>query len=83
MIARSSRAEVRNPLVGLPSFRALAALGPAERASLHALLIDLRSDARTRAAECWLRRKPPMAAYWAAVAVYAGHAARALGPPKR
>lgn len=83
MSDRSNRADVRNPLIALPSFRALAALGHAERAVLHALLLDLRSDARLRAAECWRRRKPPMAAYWAAVGVYAGHAARALHPATR
>jgi hypothetical protein len=83
MIGRSNRAEVRNPLVALPSFRALGLLGPAERAALRALLLELRADARLGAAECWRRRKPPMAAYWAAVAVYAGHAARALLPPRR
>ena len=80
---RSSRAEVRNPLTALPSFRALATLGHDERSALHALLIELRADARNRAAEAWLRRKPPMAAYWAAVGVYAGHAARALQSPRR
>lgn len=80
---RSMRAEVRNPLIALPSFRALSTLGNDERAALHALLLELRADARLRAAECWRRRKPPMAAYWAAVGVYAGHAARALRPPTR
>jgi hypothetical protein len=49
-----------------------------ERSILRRLLLDLRVDARARAEDCWDRRKPPMAAYWAAVAVYAGHAARAL-----
>lgn len=83
MNGRSSRAEVRNPLIALPSYRALATLGQAERAVLHALLVYLRADARLRAAECWRRRKPPMAAYWAAVGVYAGHAARTLQPSKR
>ena len=83
MIDRSNRAEVRNPLTALPSFRALTALGPQEQAALREVLIDLRADARLRAAESWRRHKSPMAAYWAAVGVYAGHAARALRPPKR
>lgn len=78
MRARSSRAEVRNPLVALPSFRALTLLDDPERTMLRLLLLDLRAAARMRAAECWRRRKPPMAAYWAAVGVYAGHTARAL-----
>lgn len=83
MTTRSNRADVRNPLVTLTSFQALTLLGPAEQAALRALLLDLRADARPRAAECWRRRKPPMAAYWAAVDVYAGHAARALRPSGR
>ena len=78
MIGRSNRAEVRNPLVALPSFRSLAALGDPERAMMRTLLLELREDARLGAAESWRRRKPPMAVYWAAVGVNAGHAARAL-----
>ena len=83
MRPRSSRADVRNPLVTLPTFQALAALGEVEQAAMSALLLELRAVARARAAESWQRRKPPMAAYWAAVAVYTGHAARGLGRSRR
>ena len=77
-LARSSRAEVRNPVLALPSFHALRALDPAVRAELAALLRDLRQDARKRAGTSWTRRKAFAAAYWATVAVYAGHIAGAL-----
>ena len=81
MTSRSNRAEVRNPVLALPSIRHLQALDPETRALLRALLLDLRADARARADKCWRTRKPPLAAYWAAVAVYAGHVARALTKP--
>lgn len=75
-MTRSNRPDVRNPLVGLPSVAAIKALPDATRAALRALLLDIRKDAQARAETCWKRHKAPMAAYWKAVAVYAGHAAR-------
>jgi hypothetical protein len=75
-VSRSNRPDVRNPLVGLPSVAAIKALPEATRAALRALLLDIRKDAQARAETCWKRHKAPMAAYWKAVAVYAGHAAR-------
>jgi hypothetical protein len=77
---RAERAEVRNPILALPAVKALQALDPDVRALLVALLRDLQRDARSRAQQCWDKRKPPMAAYWAAAGVYAGHLARALRP---
>ena len=50
MNARSARAEVRNPVLALPAFRALQSLLPEQRVLLAALLLDLQSDARDRAA---------------------------------
>ncbi|GGJ56267.1 hypothetical protein [Sphingopyxis bauzanensis] len=79
MNARSARAEVRNPVLALPSFRALQSLLPEQRVLLVALLLDLQSDARDRAARSWASRKAMIAAYWSAVAVYSGHLARCLG----
>lgn len=76
--ARSSRAEVRNPILCLPSAERLTRLDPAQRSELSAVLLDLRRDAQLRAEECWRRHKAPMAAYWKAVSVYAGHIARVL-----
>jgi hypothetical protein len=75
---RSSKAEVRNPVLALPSSAKLQALPADSRAALRATLIDLRDDARMRAAECWRKHKAPMACYWKAVSVYANHLARAL-----
>jgi hypothetical protein len=69
---------VRNPILGLPAAAGFKNLHPAVRSELRALLLDLRSDAQLRAEDCWRRHKAPMAAYWKAVAVYAGHIARVL-----
>lgn len=80
MTGRSNRAEVRNPILGLPSVAYLRALDPAARHALQAVLLDIQRDARQRAEKSWLSRKPPVAAYWAACGVYAGHIARAIGP---
>jgi hypothetical protein len=75
---RARRADVRNPILALPSATRLAALHPSVRIELRTLLLDLRRDAQARADDCWRRHKAPMAAYWKAVAVYAGHIARVL-----
>lgn len=68
----------RNPMLQLPAVHAIRNLEPSVRLVLRALLLDLRSDARCRAEKSWRTRKAPMAAYWAAVSVYAGHLARLL-----
>jgi hypothetical protein len=68
----------RNPLETLPSFKALQQLDAATRAAVRALLNDLRKDAAHRAEHAWRKHKGPMAAYWRAVSVYAGHTARGL-----
>ncbi len=78
MLTRSSRPETRNPLLALPSADRLAELPPEAREALRAVLTDIRADAAERAQTCWKRHKAPMAAYWKAVSVYAGHTARAL-----
>lgn len=75
---RARRAYVRNPILALPAAARLAGLSPSVRAELRMLLLDLRRDAQGRADDCWRRHKAPMAAYWKAVAVYAGHIARVL-----
>jgi hypothetical protein len=71
---------VRNPILALPGTARLLQLDPHTRALLRAVLLlqlDLAADARTRAEESW-RWPKPMAAYWKAVSVYAGHLARVL-----
>lgn len=76
--ARSNKAEIRNPLLRLPAAQRLLALSPEARHVLADLLIELAADARERADQSWARHKAPMAAYWKAVSVYAGHLHRIL-----
>ncbi len=76
---RSLRTDVRNPLLALPAMQQLLELPVEQRAAMRALLREVAADARARAEKCWRTHKAPMAAYWKAVAVYAGHTARALG----
>lgn len=67
---------VRNPLLALPAAQRIADLPPDARAALRELCNEIRIDARARAEKCWRTHKAPMAAYWKAVSVYAGHTAR-------
>lgn len=81
---RSSRREVRNPLLSLPAARRIGELPIEARQAFAEILLELSTAARTRAEESWRKNKGPMAAYWKAVSVYAKHA-RALArlPPTR
>lgn len=67
-----------NPVLALPAIARMQAMSPEFRAEMRALLKELALDARERADKCWRTHKAPMAAYWKAVSVYAGHVARAL-----
>jgi hypothetical protein len=73
-----SRALIQNPVLALPAAAKLQELEPASQAALRAVLLDLAADAKARAAKSWATRKAPMAAYWYAVGVYAGHIAKVL-----
>lgn len=76
---RSLRADVRNPMLALPSTRRLAEWLDANTARvLGALLADVAKDAAKRAADSWLSHKAPMACYWKMVSVYARHTSRAV-----
>jgi hypothetical protein len=75
-MTRSNRPDVRNPLLALPGAALIAALPPDSKAAIRQLLLDIHKDAGERAQQCWRKHKAPMAAYWKAVSVYAGHAAR-------
>ena len=77
---RSNRADVRNPLAGLPSAAAFRRLPPGARTALRAMLLDLSKDARIRANHLWDRHKAPMATYWKSIAVNARHLAVLLRP---
>jgi hypothetical protein len=80
MTLRSSRIEVRNPVLGLPAaVEALQALDPQQRAALRVVLLEIRKQARAREAESYRKRKGPMVSYWMAAATYLKHTANALG----
>jgi hypothetical protein len=70
--------EVRNPILCLPSFQALASLPDESQEAIRAVLYDLAIDANARAEKCWRKSKGPMAAYWKAVSVYAKHIRAAI-----
>lgn len=78
MIDRSLRTDVRNPILALESSQQLAALPAEAREALRAVLNSIALDARARADKCWKTHKAPMAAYWKACSVYAGHIRRAV-----
>ena len=80
---RSSRLEVRNPVLGLPSAQAIQELPAEQRRPLGRLLRELAADADRRAEECWAARKGALAAYWRTVSTYAKHTARAIDPADR
>jgi hypothetical protein len=77
---RSNAAETRNPVLRLLSPDVLQSLPPDSKEALRVLLLALRADAQINAEKCWRKHKAPMAAYWKAVAVYAGHTSRILRP---
>jgi hypothetical protein len=78
VLERSNRAWVRNPVLLLPGVAALRALPPDVRQVIAGALRSIQADARERADQCWKKHKAPMAAYWKAVSVYAGHVARSI-----
>jgi len=78
MTARADRREVRNPILGLPAFKAFLALPPEVRGLLAALAYDLANQAREKAAADLRRNKPWMFVYWRCIGTYARHTARAL-----
>lgn len=67
-----------NPLLNLPSGKALLALPEEDKKRIAAVFRDLRNEANEEAETAWKRRKGPMAAYWRAVSTYARHTAHAL-----
>jgi hypothetical protein len=75
---RSNRREVRNPLLALPAVQSLTEQPAEVRALLVSTLKAIQTDARVRAELAWRTHKAPMAVYWKAVGVYAGHLARVL-----
>ena len=70
----------RNPVLGLPAAQEILSLSIEIRRPLGLLLRQLAAQARDKANKSWASHKPPMAAYWAAVAVWAKHIARVVDP---
>lgn len=76
---RSTRPDVRNPLLQLESARRLGEWLTSSTAQVLAIFVtEISNDARARASECWKKHKAPMALYWKIVAVYARHFAQIL-----
>lgn len=80
MSERSSRQEVRNPVLALDATARINELPPESRALISDILRDLSRDARSRAQKSWSQNKGPMAVYWKAVGAYATHLSRAFRP---
>lgn len=77
-VARSSRADVRNPMLKLPEVQeAFASLTPEARAALVEMLRAVSVACRASAEVALRRHKPPMYSYWKAQAVNARHLALA------
>lgn len=79
MSGRSSRADVRNPVLTLPAMQRIADQETISREDLRVLLAEAKAEAQARADQCWRKHKAPMAAYWKSWAVNLGHMRRALG----
>ena len=73
---RSTRADVRNPLLKITSSRQLGQwLDASTCFVLGRYFRDIAEEARGRAQVCWKTHKAPMALYWKVCAVYARHLA--------
>lgn len=75
---RSSRPEVRNPLLAIPEVQAeFASLSPEARKALENMLRAMSKVFHKKGDEAWARRKPPLASYYRANGVNARHLALA------
>lgn len=73
---RSSRAQVRNPLLAVPGLaEEVATWSPETLACIERAARLCSAHWRVKGDECWKKHKPPMAAYWKAWAVNARHMA--------
>lgn len=75
---RSSRPDVRNPMLALPEVREQFAALPVEaREALVIMLRAITKSCRANAETAYRKHKPPMYAYWKAMGVNARHLALA------
>lgn len=78
LLPRSSRPEVRNPILAMPCAARVQDMPPEARAWLVLFLQDLRKESRAKAALSWRTHKAPLALYHKVVAVWASHLIQAL-----
>jgi hypothetical protein len=76
---RSSRPDVRNPVLALPAALELQRLPRSQRLIIKRLLRELKAQCREQERRAYSQRKGPMVSYWMAAGTYAGHAAAVLG----
>lgn len=76
---RSSRPDVRNPVLRLPAAQELLALDRPTRLLLKRILRDLKRQCRDEERRAYATRKGPLTAYWMATGTYAGHLAAICG----
>ena len=75
-VSRSSRRDVRNPLVKVPEVESeFRRLPPEAQEAFVRMLRACSAQFRANGNHCWARHKPPMAAYWKEHAVNLRHAA--------
>ncbi len=82
---RSSRPEVRNPLLALPAaieLRELLAANPELRATFKRLARQLKGQCREQEANAYARRKGPLTSYWMSTGTWSGHLANLCGPDR-
>lgn len=78
VFGRSAKDEVRNPVLGLPSARAIMDLPEDQRRPVGILLRELAKECDDQAERSWRKRKGFQAAYWRVVCTYAKHLARVI-----
>lgn len=77
---------IQNPVLKLPATAKLAAAlerCPEARALFIEALAEMQAECRVLAEKSWRKNKGPMAAYWKAAGVYAGHFRRAMSQAAR
>jgi hypothetical protein len=87
MTDRSSRREVRNPILGLPAARQIMSDASPEaqlaRLWLWRLLRELNEQCRGNEVVAYGKRKGPMTNYWMSAATYVKHISHILSPRRR
>lgn len=80
-VMRSSRREVRNPVLRLAATQTIIEdIPPDVRRLLGTLLRQLANQAAAEGEKCWGGGKAMMGAYWRVVSVYSRHIAHAIDP---